>query len=98
MEEGETYEQAIRREIKEEIEVDLGKIKLLRIYNWPVKTEAVFHAQLDINIDDINLHEGQKIQFFTVDKLKKMKLGFHDNQIISDFSKLNNSNAIFPQG
>jgi len=82
---GETFEEAIKRELMEEIELDLQEFKLFKIYNWPDQTEAIFHTKLDIDINKTPLHEGQKIQYFSREKLLNMNLAFHDNEMIRDF-------------
>jgi len=85
MEEGETPEEAIKREMLEELELDLSPLKFLKTYYWPEKVEHVFHIHLDLNPALVKLHEGQKIQFFSKEELLKMKLAFHDSEIISEF-------------
>ena len=84
VEEGETPEQAIVRELDEEIELKIEPPKLVHVYEWPEKTEYVFalHHNVDINTP---LHEGQAIKYFSREELQKMDLAFHDNQIVKDF-------------
>lgn len=85
MEAGETPEEAIKREIQEEIEVELDNFKLVRTYNWAENVEYVFHAVLDIDPKQTPLHEGQEIRYFTKDQIASMQLAFHDNEIFRDF-------------
>jgi 8-oxo-dGTP diphosphatase len=87
VEENETFEEAITREMKEEIELDLKDFEIFRIYNRPENIETVFYKKLDLDIDKVNLHEGQIIQYFSIDKLLSMDLAFHSNQVIKDFSE-----------
>lgn len=86
VEKGETFEEAIIREMQEEMELDLKDFEVFRVYNRPENIETVFHKKLDLDVDKINLHEGQKIQYFSVEELLSMDLAFHGNQIIKDFS------------
>lgn len=85
MENDEEPEEAIRREIREEIEAEMGNLRLIKTYEWPEKTEYVFYSQLDINPKNTPLHEGQEIRYFPKDEISHMQLAFHDNQIIEDF-------------
>ena len=89
VEEGEAPEQAVRRELKEELELELPNLKFLKAYHWPDQTEYIFHAKMELDVSKTNLHEGQMIKFFPKKQLMKMKLGFHDNEILRDlFSEL----------
>jgi len=88
VEEGETPEEAIVREMKEEIELDLQDFQVFKEYCWPEKIETVFQKKMDLDIGRVNLHEGQKIQYFSKEELLKMDLAFHDNEIIREFFKI----------
>ena len=85
VENGETPNDAIKREIMEEIEIDLKDFVLFKEYKWPEKTEYVYYAILDLEPAKIKLHEGQDIKYFTLGEVKNVDLAFHDNQIIEDF-------------
>ena len=85
---GETPEKAIRREMKEEIGLYLSDFKLFKIYDWPEKIEYVYHVRLDLDLSKTQLHEGQKIQYFKKEEIPKMRLAFHDNDILNDFLSL----------
>ncbi len=85
VEEGETPEEAIVREMREELELDLKDFELFKVFNWPEKIETIFHKKLNLDVDKINLHEGQKIKYFSQEELLSMDLAFHDNQIINEF-------------
>lgn len=84
---GETSKEAIKREMKEELELDLVDFSIFKKFNWPDKIETIFYKKLDIDIENTNIHEGQRIQYFPKDKLIKMDLAFHDNKIIREFYK-----------
>ncbi|WP_337864859.1 NUDIX domain-containing protein [Ignavibacterium sp.] len=88
IEENETPQAAIRREMKEELGLDnLSDFKLFKIYKSENLTDFIFWKHFDLNIDQIILNEGQKIQFFSLDETRKMKLAFNYNQVIEDFFK-----------
>ncbi len=85
VEAGESFEEAIVREVYEELEIQLDSFDLFKIYEWPEKTEAIFIAHSDLDPSSINLHEGQKIEFFSEEELRKLKFGFHDEEILNDY-------------
>jgi len=87
IEEGETPENAIKRELKEEIGIDLQRFALFKVYEWPEKTEWVYSAKLNLVPEKIDLHEGQKIKFFSKKDIEKMNLAFHDSDILKDYFK-----------
>ena len=85
VEEGESSKEAIIGEMQEEIELNLKDFNLFKVFHWPEKIETIFHKKLDIDVNSINLHEGQRIQYFSKDELLNMDLAFHDNEIIREF-------------
>jgi 8-oxo-dGTP diphosphatase len=85
VEEGETPEQAIIREMHEEMELSLRDFDVFKVFEWPEKIETVFHKKINIDIDMTNLHKGQRIKYFSKEELDSMDLAFHDNQIIKEF-------------
>lgn len=88
IEEGESPEVTVRREMKEELGLDnLTEIKLFKIYKSENLTDFIFWKKLDLNIDEITVNEGQKIQYFSLDEIRKMKLAFNYNQVLEEFFK-----------
>lgn len=86
IEKGETPEMTIRREMKEELGLDdLNEIKLFKIYKSENLTDFIFWKRSELNTDDIILNEGQKIQYFSLDEIRQMKLAFNYNQVIEEF-------------
>lgn len=85
VEKGESFEDAIIREVHEELEIQLDSFELFKIYEWPEKTEAIFITHLDFDPKTINLHEGQRIEFFAKVSFKDLTLGFHDEEILKDY-------------
>ena len=83
--EGEVPEETIKREMMEELELELKNISLFKKYDFSEETQWIFYTRLDLNPENINLHEGQKIKYFSWEEIKNMKLGFHDNSILKDF-------------
>ncbi|MEJ5262939.1 MAG: NUDIX domain-containing protein [Ignavibacterium sp.] len=86
IEEGETPEVTIRREMKEELGLnDLNEIKLFKIYKSEDITDFIFWKRIDLKTDEIILNEGQKIQYFSLEEIRQMKLAFNYNQVIEEF-------------
>ena len=70
MDENETPEKCIVREMKEEIGVDIGTPVLFRKTQLDDGIEYTFWKKADFDIEDINLHEGQKLQWFSEEEVK----------------------------
>lgn len=83
---GETPEEAIRREMKEEMGLaNLGEINLFGIFTSENITDNVFWKKMDINPAQIDLKEGQRIEYFDLERIKKTKLAFNYNFILEKF-------------
>ncbi len=86
VEENETPENAVRREMMEELGLkDLGKINLFKIITSEKITDHLFWKRIDLNPNAIDLKEGQKLQYFNLDRIRKTKLAFNYNKVIEDF-------------
>ncbi|MCK5319766.1 NUDIX domain-containing protein [Candidatus Parcubacteria bacterium] len=78
---GETPLEALNRELKEETNIEIYDIKLLDshdvtlyVKNKPYTiTGNIFLAHTDAELNDIELYEGQKVDYFTINEIKKMK-------------------------
>jgi len=86
IEQGETPDLTIRREMNEEMGLDnLSDIKLFKIYRTDNLTDFIFWKKLDLNVDEIILNEGQRIKYFSRDKIRELKLAFDYNLVIEEF-------------
>lgn len=88
IEEGETPEIAIRREMKEELGIKLKKIKLFKAFNykdWYTGKIHVFTAFFENKISDISLGEGVGFAFFAPHEIAKLDIIKHDKKIIEEF-------------
>jgi 8-oxo-dGTP diphosphatase len=83
-EEEESPEEAIRREMKEEIELELPELPSPKVFDWPEKLEYVYHVKLDLDLSNLPLNEGQRLQYFSPEEINGMELAFHDNKIVMD--------------
>lgn len=88
VEENEVPEQTVRREIKEEMEIDnLGEIKLFNVFTTENITDYIFWKRMDIIPEEINLHEGQIIKYFNREQIKNIQLAFNYNFVLDEFFK-----------
>ncbi|MEM1168601.1 MAG: NUDIX domain-containing protein [Cyanobacteria bacterium P01_H01_bin.35] len=85
LENGESPEECIRREITEEIEIELGNINFFQKYNIYDREHYTFWKQVDLDLTEIQLNEGQRLAYFTKDELDKHQLAFQCNNILNDF-------------
>mgnify|MGYP003507324320 FL=1 len=63
VEDGESPEQALRREMTEEMFIkNLGEINLFKILTSENITDNIFWKRLNLNLEEIDLKEGQRIK------------------------------------
>src|SRR5437660_9692727 len=82
---GETPEQCIKREIKEELGIELREVSLFVAAQRSYGFENTFWTRANFSIEDVMLTEGQAVRWFPFDEIKDMKLGYEDNKILEDF-------------
>jgi 8-oxo-dGTP diphosphatase len=85
---GESPEACVRREMIEEMELELGEIRLFREYNRDDLDEFIFWKEIELTPSEIELHEGQKVAYFTLEEIKRTKLAFHYNEVLAEFFHL----------
>lgn len=85
IENDETPEACIIREMKEEIDLDLEGFELFVIAELADRTEFTFWKNTDMDIDEINLREGQRLRWFTREAVRATPLAFGFNPIVEAF-------------
>lgn len=76
----ESFEKAIVRRIKEEMNIKINDIKLLSVLPSSNKDIYFYHAKLsDNNVNLIERSEGQELQFFNLKELDKLCLATSAN-------------------
>ena len=85
VEDSETPEQCIVREMKEEMNLTLKQFELLSVREFDDRIEYTFWKKVNLDIEKINLHEGQQLKWFTEMEAKKTKLAYGFNEIVDDF-------------
>jgi 8-oxo-dGTP diphosphatase len=87
IEEGETPEQCIIREMMEELGVELTGVSLFLAAQRSYGFEYTFWARANFRVEAIKLTEGQAIRWFTRDEIEHTELGYEDNTILKEFFK-----------
>lgn len=82
--------EAIRREIKEEIDVELKDVRLFKKWRYKLNEkvkgeESTFISLFDRKISDIRLKEGGGFAFFSKNELKDIKITPVSKPIIKEF-------------
>ena len=86
VEDNETPIEAIRREMMEEMSIkDLGEIQLFKIITSENITDYIFWKRLDLITSEIDLQEGQRIEYFNLERIRKTKLAFNYNEVLEEF-------------
>jgi len=91
VEEGETLEEALKREIMEELNYKIKDFKFFGKYFSEdkernlLKEHNVFYTVGDYKCSDFDLGEGQEIRFFSKDEILKLKVPPIARKIILDY-------------
>ena len=86
VEDNETAIETIRREMMEEMSIkDLGEIQLFKIITSEKNTDYIFWKRLALNTSEIDLQEGQRVEYFNLDRIRKTKLAFNYNDVLDEF-------------
>ncbi len=85
IEEGETPEQAIRREMMEELELELGDISIFREYHRDTFDEYVFLKKIDLDAAALPLHEGQRCAYFDSRTVFTLPLAYSYRLVLKEF-------------
>jgi 8-oxo-dGTP diphosphatase len=88
IEEGETPEECIGREVKEEIGKTIEKLNFYKKYNMKDKIQYTYWEKANIDIEQTTLTEGQKLKWFTEEEIKKLpeeKIAFGFKRVIIEF-------------
>lgn len=88
VESGETPNECIIREMREEIGVNIAKPELFRKYAMNDRVEYTYWQLFTLDIDDIQLNEGQALRWFSENEIENMEkeafaFGFRD--VLFDF-------------
>ena len=85
VEPGETVEEALVRETREEIGIALPSYQHFRRFRWRDYEVNVFYSRLDQPLETLILGEGQALSFFTCEEARKLKLVPITVDILAEF-------------
>ncbi|MFZ4525609.1 MAG: NUDIX hydrolase [Chlorobium sp.] len=85
IEDNETAEECIVREMLEEIEVNVEGCALFRVYNFSDRTEYVFMNEADFDLKNITLHEGQMLRWFSRNEAGQVELAYGFDKVLEDY-------------
>ena len=91
IERGETPEKAIRRELKEELGIELTNLKFFKKYKLQRKRgiyeQFVFTASFNYSLESLKKRqkEGKDLALFTHEELKNLKMADYTREILKDF-------------
>ena len=85
VENGETPEQCIIREMKEEMDLDLDDFHLFSVMEFADRREYTFWKKANLDIHQIRLTEGQRLKWFTENEAKRTELACGFNEMLENF-------------
>ena len=92
VEEGETPEQALVREVKEELDIELKEFRFFRKYDcydgdaYP-NVKYIYTGRIDLPIEKITLLEGDHPRYFRKDEIPDVKFANILKRIVMDYLK-----------
>ena len=87
VDEGETPEEALVREVKEEISYNLKEFKKIYEEDTNVGKRIFYFAKINVPLSDLRLGEGEDINFFTYEEIKKLKVNSLHKKVINQFCR-----------
>lgn len=94
VEEDETPEEAVKRELKEELEIELVDLKFFKKYKLQRKKgiyeQFVFTASFNYPLERLKKQqkEGKDLALFGYEEIKNLKMADYTREILEDFFKL----------
>lgn len=85
MEPGETFEDAVRREIEEETSIRVGRVKYLQAQPWPFPSSLMIGCMAEALSDTITIDPAElaDARWFTKDEVRQILEGTHPTGITS---------------
>ena len=81
----ETPEECIVREMMEEIEVNVEGCGLFRVYEFSDRTEHVFTKSTEFDVERMVLHEGQMLRWFSRRETERTELAYGFQEVVVEF-------------
>ena len=98
VEEGETPEEALVREVKEELNIDLKEYSYYKKYECFTgdayeNIKYIYAGKINIPIDKITLFEGERPQFFSKEEIPSVKFANIIKTIVMEYINDQNSSG-----
>jgi len=93
LEEGETPEEALVREVKEEINIDLTEYKFFREYlclegdAYP-NIKYIYTGRINLPVEEIKLNEGERLRFITREEIPDVRFANILKKIVMDYLEI----------
>lgn len=81
----ETPEEAIIREIKEEMNIDLEDVALYSVEAFPDRMEYTYYKRMNVDVSEVPLTEGQRLEWFSQEEIIHLRLAFGFKKILDGF-------------
>ena len=96
VEDGETPEEALIREYKEELDLDLKEYSFFRKYECLTgdayeNTKYIYTGKINIPIEEVTLLEGERPQYFSREEIADVKFANIIKSIVLDYIKYSDS-------
>jgi len=90
VEEGETPEEALVREVKEELDFDLREFRFFRKYECPEgdvypNVKYIYSGRINIHAGEITLYEGDHARYFRREEIRDVKFANIIKTIVLDY-------------
>ena len=86
IEEGETPQEALVREIKEELDYDVESLRLYRVYSFDGYDIYMFSiVNKKITLNNFDVREGQRARFFSWEAAARIPSAFNCRKIVEDY-------------
>lgn len=90
VEEGETPEEALVREVKEELDIDLKEYAFYKKFECLTgdayeNTKYIYSGKINIPIEEITLLEGERPQYFSREEIPGVKFANIMGRIVMDY-------------
>jgi 8-oxo-dGTP diphosphatase len=96
VEEGETPEEALVREVKEELNIELKEYTFFRMYECLTddayeNIKYIYSGKIDIPIEEITLLEGERPQYFSREEIPDVRFANIIKTIVLDYINYSDS-------
>ena len=97
VEAGETPQEAIKREIREELDYNAEGAELYFIYQFDGYDIYMFRkVDMAITLEGISVREGQRAGFFSQNDIRKAPFAFNCREIVEDYFRRRGAKKNYP--